>query len=128
MSIDTLNSLAAAVAIIGLMIVIGLTRKQIGAAWLVVCLELLLSSILLRCIDEIAASFGVDLIDRLGSIIIRWLVIVIISFEFAQVWKRRAEIKRLEHERHMKRSELREREAQLEMMWQEYKQKWGIIE
>ena len=110
------------------MVVIGAARKQIGAGWMVICLELLLFSILLRCLDEITTSFGLDLIDRLGSIIIRWLVIITISFEFTQVWKRRREIKRMERERHIKQAELREREAELEAMWSDYKQQWGITE
>ena len=111
MNIDlaSLNTFALALVIIALMIIIGVTRKHIGARWITVTLELLLLSILIRRLDEISNMIGLDLIDQVSSIVLQWLVLLIMVYEFAAAWKRRRELRRIE-------TKLREREAELEAL------------
>jgi hypothetical protein len=90
------NSCVQAVVVLVLMLVIFVVRKRVGARWVYLGFEALLLTILLRRIDEIGVRFGLDVFNQTAGSILSWIVIGTLLVAFLNVWRRRAEIKRVE--------------------------------
>jgi len=85
-----------AIALIILMVLFFTVRKLIGVDWIVWSFELLLLTVLLRRLDEIANSLGFDLLDQYWSIALSWVVVIILSVTLVKLLHGRDEFKRRE--------------------------------
>lgn len=82
-----LNAWAMSIAIMSLMIAFFASRKEIGVRWIVWTFELLLLTVLIRRIDELSHSLGMNLIDQVSGILLSWAVVVILAVTFVRLWR-----------------------------------------
>lgn len=90
------NSVAQSIALITLMVVIFALRKSIPQRIILVGFEMLLLTVLLRRISEIVTYFGVNLFSRAALAVLSWIVIGIIFYAFARVWRQRVLLHHIE--------------------------------
>ena len=83
------NSLAQSLALVVIMIVIFVLRKSGGSRAMLIGVELLLLTILMRRIDEVGMYFGVDVFGRPVLVMLSWIVILILLFGAIQTGRRR---------------------------------------
>lgn len=83
------NSIAQSIALIALMVIIFALRKSIPQRIILVGFEALLFTVLLRRVSEISAYFGISLFSRAALAVLSWIVIAIIFYAFARIWRRR---------------------------------------
>jgi hypothetical protein len=99
MNIDirAINTIVLAIAsFVGMVIVFAL-RKRVGFMWLVVAIEVLLFTLLIRRIDTISSWFGLDVISQdVNDFVVSWVVIIALYVSFIRLYQRRNEINQIE--------------------------------
>ena len=99
MSIDlrVINTCILTVAAFVGMVIIFALRKRVGVMWLVIAIEVLLLTFLIKRIDVIGLWFGLDIISQdVNDFVVSWIVIIALYASFIKLWQRRREIGQIE--------------------------------
>jgi hypothetical protein len=99
MNIDirAINTIVLAIAALAGMIIVFALRKRVGFMWLVVAIEVLLFTLLIRRIDTISSWFGLDVISQdVNDFVVSWIVIIALYVSFIRLYQRRNEINQIE--------------------------------
>lgn len=113
------NAVAQGLVVAALMLVICAVRQQIGSRGIIVGFELLLLTIMLRLINELAPLFGLGQFAQTDMAVLTWIAIVVLFVSFVAMWKRRFYIRRIETsfiEQERKLEQMR-RESERGMSW-----------
>lgn len=83
-----INSLAQALFLIVVMIIMFAFRRLINQRSMSIGIEALMLTVLMRRLSEISAYFGVITFSRPALVILSWIVIVILLIAAVQMWHR----------------------------------------
>jgi predicted membrane protein len=124
--VNCIQAGAQAILIVVAMGVILALRRSLPW-WIVVCFELLLVSILARRVDDFSNwLLGVDLISNTVNLAISWVTIGIIVWSFAQAYRRRREVLRMESQWNERVEELEELRRGSEQRGGGWDHQWGL--